>query len=63
MIVPVVLLPGATTTMPQAPAAPAAPAVPLFAESMMDLRPWKFWNADGSPAPGTLDIVATLAGL
>jgi tetratricopeptide (TPR) repeat protein len=32
----------------------------LYAESMMDLRPWKFWNPDGTPAPGTLDIVATL---
>jgi len=32
----------------------------LYAESMMDLRPWKFWNADGTPAPGTQDIVATL---
>ena len=32
----------------------------LYAESMMDLRPWKFWDADGTPAPGTLDIVATL---
>jgi tetratricopeptide (TPR) repeat protein len=32
----------------------------LYAESMMDLRPWKFWNADGTPAPGTLDILATL---
>lgn len=32
----------------------------LYAESMMDLRPWKFWNLDGTPAPGTLDIVATL---
>jgi tetratricopeptide (TPR) repeat protein len=32
----------------------------LYAESMMDLRPWKFWNVDGTPAPGTLEIVATL---
>jgi hypothetical protein len=23
----------------------------LFAEAMMDLRPWKFWNADGTAAP------------
>ena len=35
----------------------------LYAESMMDLRPWKFWNPDGTPAPGTLDIVATLEGV
>ena len=26
----------------------------LYAESLMDLRPWKFWNLDGTPAPGTL---------
>jgi tetratricopeptide (TPR) repeat protein len=32
----------------------------LFAESLMDLRPWKFWNQDGTPADGTLEIVATL---
>jgi tetratricopeptide (TPR) repeat protein len=32
----------------------------LFAEAMMDLRPWKFWSPDGTPAEGTLEIVATL---
>ncbi len=32
----------------------------IFAESMMDLRPWDLWKADGSPQPGTLEIVATL---
>ncbi|MET0307707.1 MAG: tetratricopeptide repeat protein [Sphingomonas sp.] len=32
----------------------------LFAESMMNLNPWKLWNADGSPAPGTPEIVSTL---
>jgi len=32
----------------------------LCAESMMDLRPWKFWDADGTPAEGTLEIVAIL---
>jgi tetratricopeptide (TPR) repeat protein len=32
----------------------------LYAESLMDLRPWKFWNPDGTPAPGTEEIVATL---
>lgn len=35
----------------------------LYAESMMDLRPWKFWNPDGTPAAGTLDIVALLEGV
>jgi tetratricopeptide (TPR) repeat protein len=32
----------------------------LFAESMMDVNPWKLWSLDGKPAPGTDEIVATL---
>ena len=32
----------------------------LFAESMMDLRPWLLWDHDGNPAPGTEEILATL---
>ena len=32
----------------------------LFAESMMDLRPWNQWTADGKPEPGTDEILATL---
>jgi tetratricopeptide (TPR) repeat protein len=32
----------------------------LFAEAMMDLRPWKLWEPDGKPAPGTEELVATL---
>lgn len=32
----------------------------LFAESMMDLRPWDLWQLDGKPQPGTDEIVATL---
>ena len=32
----------------------------LYAESMMDLRPWKFWSIDGKPAPQTEDIVKVL---
>jgi tetratricopeptide (TPR) repeat protein len=32
----------------------------LFAESMMDLSPWNQWTRDGSPNPGTEEIVATL---
>jgi tetratricopeptide (TPR) repeat protein len=32
----------------------------MFAESLMNLNPWKLWNADGSPAPGTPEIVSTL---
>jgi tetratricopeptide (TPR) repeat protein len=35
-------------------------AATLFADSMMNLRPWKLWNADGTPAEGTNEIVATL---
>ncbi|HRI43609.1 MAG TPA: hypothetical protein PLL78_05325 [Fimbriimonadaceae bacterium] len=32
----------------------------LFAESMMDLRPWDLWKTDGKPQPGTREIVSTL---
>ncbi len=32
----------------------------LFAESMMDLRPWDLWTPAGEPQPGTLEIVSTL---
>lgn len=32
----------------------------LFAESMMDLRPWDLWKKDGQPQPGTDEILATL---
>jgi tetratricopeptide (TPR) repeat protein len=32
----------------------------LFAESAMNLNAWKLWDKDGKPAPGTLEIVATL---
>ncbi len=32
----------------------------LFAESMMDLNPWKLWSREGMPAPGTEEIVTTL---
>ncbi|MGH7702722.1 MAG: hypothetical protein ACREMO_06485, partial [Gemmatimonadales bacterium] len=35
-------------------------AATLFAEAMMDLRPWDQWSADGQPHPGTLEVVATL---
>ncbi len=35
-------------------------AAVLFAESMMDLRPWDLWTFDGRPQPGTREIVATL---
>ena len=32
----------------------------LFAESMMDLRPWDLWVPSGQPQPGTEEVVATL---
>jgi tetratricopeptide (TPR) repeat protein len=32
----------------------------LFAESLMNLRPWDLWTADGKPQPETPEIVATL---
>ena len=35
-------------------------AATLYAESLMDLRPWQFWSADGKPADGTEEIVAVL---
>ena len=35
-------------------------AAVLYAESLMDLNPWKFWAPDGTPAAGTLEIVAVL---
>ena len=38
-------------------------AATLYAESMMNLRPWKLWTADGKPAEGTEEIVAVLEGV
>jgi tetratricopeptide (TPR) repeat protein len=32
----------------------------LFAEAMMDLRPWDQWTHEGRPQPGTDEILATL---
>jgi len=32
----------------------------LFAEAMMDLRPWNQWTREGQPNPGTEEIIATL---
>lgn len=32
----------------------------LFAEAMMDLRPWDFWKSDYSEQPGTKEIIDTL---
>jgi tetratricopeptide (TPR) repeat protein len=35
-------------------------AATLYAESLMDLRPWRLWTPDGKPAEGTAEIVAVL---
>ncbi|MGB8341133.1 MAG: hypothetical protein WCE51_06050 [Chthoniobacterales bacterium] len=35
----------------------------LFAEAMMDLRPWNQWTAQGQPNAGTDEILATLDGV
>ena len=35
-------------------------AATLYAESLMNLRPWKLWSLDGKPADGTQEIVAVL---
>lgn len=38
-------------------------AAVLYAESMMNLRPWQLWSLDGKPAEGTLEIIAILEGV
>jgi tetratricopeptide (TPR) repeat protein len=35
-------------------------AATMYAESIMVLRPWNFWTADGKPAEGTEEMVAVL---
>src|SRR5882724_351534 len=35
-------------------------ALTLFAESMMDLRPWDLWTKDGKMQPGTGEIILSL---
>jgi tetratricopeptide (TPR) repeat protein len=37
-----------------------ADAATLFAEALMDLRPWDLWKPDGRPQQGTDEIVTTL---
>jgi tetratricopeptide (TPR) repeat protein len=32
----------------------------LFAEALMDLRPWDFWTSDRTPKTGTTELVAVL---
>ena len=35
-------------------------AAALYAESLMDLRPWNYWTPEGKPYPGTETIVQEL---
>lgn len=35
----------------------------LFAEALMDLRPWDLWTAAGRPKPGTEEILSTLESI
>ncbi len=35
-------------------------AAVLYAESLMDLHPWKLWAPDGTPTEGTLELVKVL---
>jgi tetratricopeptide (TPR) repeat protein len=35
-------------------------AATIYAESMMDIRPWGLWTLDGAPVGGTLEIIAVL---
>lgn len=35
-------------------------AAALYAESLMDLRPWNYWTPEGQPYPGTKEIVRRL---
>jgi hypothetical protein len=35
-------------------------AATFYAESLMDLNPWKLWSQDGQPAANTLEIVRIL---
>ena len=35
-------------------------AATFFADAMMNLRPWNLWTPDGTPQPGTDEIVQTL---
>ena len=35
----------------------------LYAESMMNLKPWQLYTKDGKPVPGTAEIVSALEGV
>jgi len=38
-------------------------AATLFAESLMNLNPWRLWSLDGKPGENTLEIVQALEGV
>ena len=38
-------------------------AATLYAESLMNLRPWALWSADGVPAEGTLEVLEVIEGV
>ena len=38
-------------------------AATLYAEALMNLRPWQLWSSDGEPAEGTLEILEVLEGV
>lgn len=38
-------------------------AATLYAESLMNLNPWKYWGFDGTPAEGTAEFVGVLEGV
>ena len=35
----------------------------LYAEALMDLRPWDYWKEDGTPQPGIEDALSALRGV
>src|SRR5262249_13369202 len=35
----------------------------LYAEALMDLRPWDLWTHDGQPQPGTDEILSVLTAV
>ncbi|HUF64765.1 MAG TPA: hypothetical protein VMM17_02200 [Gemmatimonadaceae bacterium] len=35
-------------------------AATLYAEALMDLRPWNYWTPSGEPQPGTTEIISHL---
>lgn len=37
-----------------------ADAATMFAEALMNVRPWDYWTHDGRPRPDTMEIVGTL---